>query len=524
MALAFAAGGLPMAVSPLALDASLLAAPPAAALRGAAAVTAPAPSSGGAWGAVAAAAVAGAAVAGGRRRKAKMEAARAPAAASFVGVQAKPSLRGACMVVCAGATLPEGRKLRVAVVGGGPAGACCAETLAKAGIETYLIERKLDNCKPCGGAIPLCMLEEFDLPMDIVDRKVRKMTMISPTNKEVQIGQTLKDDEFIGMVRREVMDDFLRKRANESGCTLINGLFMSMTLPKSKDESYVLTYNDFAEGDGTSRQGIKKTLEVDVVIGADGANSRVAKEIDAGDYEYAIAFQERMRISDEKMDYYKDRAEMYVGEDVSPDFYAWVFPKCDHVAVGTGTVIDKKGIQKYQQGIRERAKNRIAGGEILRVEAHPIPEHPRPWRVRDRATLIGDAAGYVTKCSGEGIYFAAKSGRMCAESIVARTENGTRMVDDRDLFDYINKFDAEYGATYFVLDALQKVFYTTDAARESFVDLCEEEYVQKVTFDSYLYKTVQGNNPIGDVGLLGKTLSALWKNNTSKPAPMRELV
>lgn len=109
---------------------------------------------------------------------------------------------------------------------------------------------------------------------------------------------------------------------------------------------------------------------------------------------------------------------MYVGEDVSPDFYAWVFPKCDHVAVGTGTVVDKKGIQRrggqdekgmnklffmltqcvsigfpwcstvvawqrYQQGIRDRAAPRIDGGEIIRVEAHPIPEHPRPWRVKD---------------------------------------------------------------------------------------------------------------------------------------------
>lgn len=45
--------------------------------------------------------------------------------------------------------------------------------LAKAGIETYLIERKMDNCKPCGGAIPLCMIEEFDLPMEIIDRKAR---------------------------------------------------------------------------------------------------------------------------------------------------------------------------------------------------------------------------------------------------------------------------------------------------------------------------------------------------------------
>ena len=44
-----------------------------------------------------------------------------------------------------GATLD--RPLRVSVVGGGPAGSCTAETLAKAGIETYLFERKMDNCK-----------------------------------------------------------------------------------------------------------------------------------------------------------------------------------------------------------------------------------------------------------------------------------------------------------------------------------------------------------------------------------------
>ncbi len=49
------------------------------------------------------------------------------------------------------------------------------------------------------------------------------------------------------------------------------------------------------------------------MIGADGANSRVAKEMDAGEYDYAIAFQERIRIPEEKMDYYKDLAEMCVG-------------------------------------------------------------------------------------------------------------------------------------------------------------------------------------------------------------------
>jgi len=64
-------------------------------------------------------------------------------------------------------------KYKVAVVGGGPAGACAAEIFAQEkGIDTVLIERKLDNAKPCGGAIPLCMVGEFDLPETVVDRKV----------------------------------------------------------------------------------------------------------------------------------------------------------------------------------------------------------------------------------------------------------------------------------------------------------------------------------------------------------------
>merc|ERR1719428_431068 len=121
---------------------------------------------------------------------------------------------------------------------------------------------------------------------------------------------------------------------------------MSMTLPRQKDDPYVLTYNDFGDDSGAARKGVKKSLEVDVVIGADGANSRVAKEIEAGDYEYAIAFQERMSIPEDKMNYYSERAEMYVGEDVSPDFYACVLAECFSQFHCTGTVVDKKGIQR----------------------------------------------------------------------------------------------------------------------------------------------------------------------------------
>lgn len=404
--------------------------------------------------------------------------------------------------------------IRVAVVGSGPAGSSAAETLAKAGIETYLFERKLDNAKPCGGAIPLCMVSEFDIPPEIVDRRVRNMKMISPSNREVDI-RIVKQDEYIGMCRREVLDGFLRDRAEKLGANLINGTVHKLEIPTNDTAPYVIHYADHSDG---SLTGENKTLKVDVVIGADGANSRVAKAIEAGDYNYAIAFQERIRLPEDKMAYYNDLAEMYVGDDVSPDFYAWVFPKYDHVAVGTGTMrVNQAKIKKLQAGIRARAARRLEGGEIIKVEAHPIPEHPRPRRVRGRVALVGDAAGTVTKSSGEGIYFAAKSARMCAETIVETTNAGQKLPTEDDLKLYIKRWDKQYGMTYLVLDLLQRVFYRTDATREAFVEMCDDKDVQKLTFDSYLYKTVVPANPLVQMKITAKTIGSLLRGNALAP-------
>jgi len=403
--------------------------------------------------------------------------------------------------------------LRVAVVGGGPAGSSAAETLVRAGIETYLFERKLDNAKPCGGAIPLCMVSEFDLPPAIIDRRVKNMKMISPSNVEVDI-RLENQSEYIGMCRREVLDDFLRDRAAQAGAQVINGTVHKLDIPTNTDP-YTLHYVDHSDGQSP---GVFKTLGVDVVIGADGANSRIAKEIQAGDYNYAIAFQERIRLPQDKMAYYENLAEMYVGNDVSPDFYAWVFPKYDHVAVGTGTMqVNKAKIKQFQAGIRQRAAQRLEGGEIIKIEAHPIPEHPRPHRVRGRVALVGDAAGTVTKSSGEGIYFAAQSGRMCAETIVELSNQGAHIPTEADLKVYLQRWDKKYGLTYKVLDLLQRVFYRSDPAREAFVEMCADLDVQRLTFESYLYKTVVPANPLTQLKITAKTFGSLLRGYALAP-------
>ena len=90
------------------------------------------------------------------------------------------------------------------------------------------------------------MIEEFDLPMEIIDRKVTKMKMISPSNRVVDVGQTMSDSEYIGMCRREVFDEFLRKRASESGATTINGLFLGLN--QSGDGPIQVRYSEYENG------------------------------------------------------------------------------------------------------------------------------------------------------------------------------------------------------------------------------------------------------------------------------------
>ncbi|KAJ4782355.1 Digeranylgeranylglycerophospholipid reductase [Rhynchospora pubera] len=396
------------------------------------------------------------------------------------------------------------RPLRAAVIGGGPAGASAAESLANANISTFLFERNPTGSKPCGGAIPLCMMEEFSLPHSLIDRHVSQFLLLSPSNLPSLFSRHLSaDTHYIPMLRREVLDSFLRERAKEKGAVVVPGLMTGIKMPRSEKEPYVIQYIS---------EGSTQTIEADVIVGADGANSRVAREIGAGEYATAIAFQERIRLPPSAMSYYTDLAEMYLGSDVSPDFYAWVFPKCDHVAVGTGTVSSKPSIKSLQASLHSRAGTKLAGGTVIRVEAHPIPEHPRPRRVIGRVALVGDAAGYVTKCSGEGIYFAAKSGRLCGEAIGKLWREEGKVTESGLKREYLKKWDDEFSGMFRFLDLLHKVFYKDDAGKEALAEMCADAYVQKRTFECYLDKKMVVGHPWEEMKLAWRTVGSMVRN------------
>ena len=97
----------------------------------------------------------------------------------------------------------------VVVVGGGPAGATAATDLARRGRKVLLLDRA-GRIKPCGGAVPPRLMRDFDIPESLLVARITSARMISPAERRVDMPI---DGGFVGMVDRDMFDEWLRERA-----------------------------------------------------------------------------------------------------------------------------------------------------------------------------------------------------------------------------------------------------------------------------------------------------------------------
>lgn len=351
----------------------------------------------------------------------------------------------------------------VAVIGGGPAGAVAAAELSRAGFSTILIERNLQHVKPCGGAIPLGLIEEFGIPPELVEKKLSRMKARSPKGRVIDMHMP---NGYVGMVRRENFDAWLRSEAGRAGAEIAEGLVKSVT--HSGDGFVISTLNDKIP-----------PLRARRIIGADGANSKTADDLSFPSNDLkVIAMQQRFRYTPE-IEKFRDIVEIWFDGEVSPDFYGWIFPKADHLAIGTGTEDNHHNLKKLQKRFIEKIG--ITEKPYL-DEAAKIPMKPRKSFSQEKAILVGDAAGLVTPANGEGIFFAMRSARLGAKAMIAHFNSKEPLVN------YEKEFRKLYAPIFFGLEVLQTIYYRNDRLRESFVAICADEDVQRITFDSYLYK------------------------------------
>jgi geranylgeranyl reductase len=380
----------------------------------------------------------------------------------------------------------------VVVVGGGPSGATAATDLARHGRTVCLLDRA-GRIKPCGGAIPPKLIEEFEIPDSLLVAKIKSARMISP--KQVAVDMPI-DGGFVGMVNRETFDEWLRQRARSAGADLRLGTFEQVT--RDAEGMAVVHYRS----DAASHQ-----VRARAVIGADGARSAVARQCVPGAdrIRYVAAYHEIIRVPQTTGDQYVGtRCDVFYQGQLSPDFYAWIFPHGETASVGVGSA--HKGFSLRVATTELRALANLSGVETIRREGAPIPMKPLPrWDNGRDVVLAGDAAGVVAPASGEGIYYAMAGGRFAASAVVQLLETG----DVRALRAARRQFMKAHGMVFWVLGIMQRFWYSTDKRRERFVHICRDPDVQRLTWQAYMHKKLVRAKPFTHARIFAKDLAHL---------------
>jgi geranylgeranyl reductase len=369
------------------------------------------------------------------------------------------------------------------VVGGGPSGSTAANDLARRGRKVALLDRA-GRIKPCGGAIPPRLMRDFEIPEHLVVARAKSARIVAPSSREVDMPI---EGGFVAMVDRDNFDEWLRARAAESGAVRLTGTFK--IIERDAEGFAVVLYQPACavKPDGLVR------LRARAVIGADGANSAVARQAlpDGGGGKNVFAYHEVIRAPSGAADGFDGaRCDIYYQGRLSPDFYAWIFPHGETASVGVGSA--KKGFS-LRSAVRElRSHSGLSSCETIRKEGAPIPLRPRKrWDNGRDVVLAGDAAGVVAPASGEGIYYAMCGGRIAADAVEELLVTGKPAA----LAKARARFMKSHGLVFRILGIMQYFWYSSDKRRERFVKMCADPDVQKLTWEAYMNKELVRARP-----------------------------
>jgi geranylgeranyl reductase len=377
------------------------------------------------------------------------------------------------------------------VVGGGPAGATAAADLARAGRHVALVDRA-GRIKPCGGAVPPRLIEEFEIPERLLVARIKAARMVSPSDRRVDMPI---DGGYVGMVDREVFDEWLRQRAAAAGAERLTAAFRGL---ERDPDGMAVVCCETAAGDALR-------LRARAVIGADGANSAVARAIGADEVPYVFAYHEMVRSpGGGAPDFDGTRCDVYYQGKLSPDFYAWIFPHGELTSVGVGSA--HKGFSLRAAVGALRADTGLDAVDTVRREGAPIPLKPlKRWDNGRDVVLAGDAAGVVAPASGEGIYYAMTGGRLAADAVKQLLATG----DARSLAQARKRFMKAHGRVFMVLGVMQRFWYSSDKRRERFVSICRDPDVQNLTWQAYMHKKLVRAKPMAHMRIFFKDLAHL---------------
>lgn len=310
----------------------------------------------------------------------------------------------------------------VAVLGGGPAGASAAERLASAGLRTIIIDEKLAWEKPCGGGLTYKAYSQYPylIENDTPKKLVTDTLLAAPKSGAFKMSLTRP----LVIYSRIDLNGMLLQRAAAAGAEV--------------EKERVLGLD--RAGSGWRIRTRTGRIEADYCVIATGARNplrEVGTQYTAEDTMYALGYWVP-----------SDQAHIDIQFLPNLEGYIWVFPRAGHLSVGIC------GKSESAQCLRGRLERYMDEKGLCRKEArfygHMLPAlESRGWRNNRLAghgwIAVGDAGGLVDPITGEGLYYAVRSGDL-ASQVVLEEEPEKRAETYRQLISRDFGLDLTYGA------------------------------------------------------------------------------
>jgi len=285
----------------------------------------------------------------------------------------------------------------IAIVGGGPAGALCGERLASQGFRVTIFDERLAWEKPCGGGLTHKAIEAYPFLLDGSQPKkiVRTAELISGGGHRTRFEMS----HPIVIYARKVLNGLLLDRAVAAGCTALRSRVTSVNTDRTQVR--------LMAGGEEHRS--------DFVVLAAGARNQLLPEttaLSATDLEVTLGYFVPTEADIIKIKFLKE----FEG-------YMWSFPRADHLSIGICAKMGQNPTQQLRRHLDEFVQEENICMEGARFYSHVLPS-PEAQTIRRRRivgknwAMAGDAAACVDPLTGEGLYYALRSGDLLAQALM----------------------------------------------------------------------------------------------------------
>ncbi len=292
----------------------------------------------------------------------------------------------------------------VVVVGAGPAGSMAAKTAAENGLDVLMVEKRQEIGVPvrCAEGVSKAELAEFvEIDKKWIAAEVIGAKIYSPDGSEVILSEEQAGNEVGYILERKIFDRYLARLAAKAGADVI-----------VKTSAVDLIRKDDIVKVKLRKMGEEWEVESKIVIGADGVESRIGKLAGIDTTLKLSEIESCVQYLMNNIDFDPNYTYFWIGNEIAPGGYIWLFPKGENAAnVGIG-VMPAKAKRKPKEYLDNFIKQKFEDGKIVEIVAGGVPVKGEiKTAVADNVMLAGDAAHHADPITGGGIINAMKAGK-----------------------------------------------------------------------------------------------------------------